>query len=199
MTELSQRIAREFGTPAVVIDLERVGRNVERLQAACDAAGVACRPHIKTHKSPIIAEMQRRAGAKGITCQKLGEAEVMVDAGFCDLLRPALYGAYHAIELLGAGRDRPPEPLIVAGPLCESGDVFTRDERELLDPRPLPRPDPGDLLVLQDAGAYGASMASNYVSMGRGPTVWWEDGRATLIARRETVDDLTALECDVAL
>jgi diaminopimelate decarboxylase len=50
---------------------------------------------------------------------------------------------------------------VVAGPLCESGDVFTRDDRELLDPRPLPRPEPGDLLVLHDAGAYGASMSSN--------------------------------------
>ena len=86
MTELSLQIAREYGTPAVVIDLDRVERNIARLQAACDAAGVANRPHIKTHKSPAIAAMQREAGAGGITCQKLGEAEVMAEAGFDDIL-----------------------------------------------------------------------------------------------------------------
>ena len=86
MTELAERIAREYGTPAAVVDLDRVERNIKRLQAACDAAGVANRPHIKTHKSPLIAAMQRDAGAKGITCQKLGEAEVMADAGFEEIL-----------------------------------------------------------------------------------------------------------------
>ena len=74
--------------------------------------------------------------------------------------------------------------------------MFTRDEHELLDPRLLPRPEPGDLLVLHDAGAYGAAMSSNYVSLGRVPQVLWDDGRATLIARRETVEDLVATECD---
>jgi diaminopimelate decarboxylase len=88
---------------------------------------------------------------------------------------------------------------VVAGPLCESGDVFTRSETELLDPRMMPRPEPGDLLVVQDAGAYGAAMSSNYLSMGRAAEVWWEDGRARLISRRETVDDLVGLECDVVL
>src|SRR5437588_6777199 len=86
MTRLAEKIAREFGTPAVVVDLDRVERNIARLQAACDAAGLANRPHIKTHKSPIIAAMQREAGAKALTCQKLGEAEVMAEAGFDDIL-----------------------------------------------------------------------------------------------------------------
>jgi D-serine deaminase-like pyridoxal phosphate-dependent protein len=83
---LAREIALNFGTPAVVIDLDIVERNIARVQAACDAAGVANRPHIKTHKSPLIARMQRDAGAKGITCQKLGEAEIMADAGFDDIL-----------------------------------------------------------------------------------------------------------------
>jgi D-serine deaminase-like pyridoxal phosphate-dependent protein len=86
MTALAEEIARVYGTPAVVVDLDRVERNIARLQAACDAAGVANRPHIKTHKSPALARMQRDAGAKGITCQKLGEAEVMADAGLDDIL-----------------------------------------------------------------------------------------------------------------
>jgi diaminopimelate decarboxylase len=135
-----------------------------------------------------------RTNAKGA-----GHTFVMADAGFNDLARPAMYGAYHHIEILGRRSGSRLEPCVVAGPLCESGDVFTRDERELVTPRPLPRPEPGDLLVLQDAGAYGYAMSSNYVSMGRAPQVLWEDGRATLISRRETVEDLAALECEVPL
>jgi diaminopimelate decarboxylase len=88
---------------------------------------------------------------------------------------------------------------VVAGPLCESGDVFTRDEHELLEPRDLPRPVPGDLVVLHDAGAYGAAMSSNYVSLGRAAQVYWQDGRASLISRRETLDDIVARECDETL
>ena len=83
---LKARIAREFGTPAVVIDLDRVERNIERVQAICDRAGVANRPHIKTHKSPALARMQVAAGARGITAQKLGEAEVMAAGGLDDIL-----------------------------------------------------------------------------------------------------------------
>jgi D-serine deaminase-like pyridoxal phosphate-dependent protein len=84
--ELKTRVAREFGTPAVVVDLDVVERNIARVQGLCDAAGVANRPHIKTHKSPNIASMQRDAGARGITCQKVGEAEVMAEAGHDDIL-----------------------------------------------------------------------------------------------------------------
>jgi len=86
-------------------------------------------------------------------------------------------------------------PLVVAGPLCESGDVFTRDAAELLDPRPLPLPRIGDLLVLHDAGAYGVQMSSNYNSIGRAPQVWLEDGRAYLASRRETLEDIIRTEC----
>jgi D-serine deaminase-like pyridoxal phosphate-dependent protein len=85
-TPLAAKIAREYGTPCAVIDMDRVERNIARIQAACDAAGVANRPHIKTHKNPMLAQMQIAAGAKGITCQKLGEAEIMADAGISDIL-----------------------------------------------------------------------------------------------------------------
>lgn len=84
--QLKSDIARDFGTPAVVIDLDVVERNIARVQQLCDAAGVANRPHIKTHKIPALARMQIAAGARGITCQKLGEAEVMADAGIDDIL-----------------------------------------------------------------------------------------------------------------
>src|SRR6516225_1661519 len=85
-TPLAGRIAREYGTPCAVIDMDRVERNIARIQKACEAAGVANRPHIKTHKSPQLAQLQVKAGAKGVTCQKLGEAEVMAEAGIDDIL-----------------------------------------------------------------------------------------------------------------
>jgi D-serine deaminase-like pyridoxal phosphate-dependent protein len=83
---LKSEIARNFGTPAVVVDLDVVERNIARVQQLCDAAGIANRPHIKTHKIPALARKQIEAGARGITCQKLGEAEVMADAGIDDIL-----------------------------------------------------------------------------------------------------------------
>jgi D-serine deaminase-like pyridoxal phosphate-dependent protein len=85
-TPLAARIAREYGTPVAVIDMDRVERNIARVQATCNAAGLANRPHIKTHKSPMLAKLQIEAGARGITCQKLGEAEVMAKAGIDDIL-----------------------------------------------------------------------------------------------------------------
>ncbi len=85
-TPLAAKIAREYGTPCAVIDMDRVERNIARIQKACDEAGVANRPHIKTHKNPTLARMQIAAGAKGITCQKLGEAEIMANAGIDNIL-----------------------------------------------------------------------------------------------------------------
>jgi D-serine deaminase-like pyridoxal phosphate-dependent protein len=85
-TPLAAKIAREYGTPCAVIDIDKVERNIARIQAQCDAAGVANRPHIKTHKSPFLARKQIEAGAKGITCQKIGEAEIMADAGIDNIL-----------------------------------------------------------------------------------------------------------------
>ena len=73
-------------TPSVVIDLDIVERNLRRAQAYADAHGLALRPHIKTHKIPEFAHRQLALGAQGITCQKLGEAEVMADAGIPDIL-----------------------------------------------------------------------------------------------------------------
>ncbi|HUQ21944.1 MAG TPA: D-TA family PLP-dependent enzyme [Gaiellaceae bacterium] len=76
----------ELETPVLVADLDAIERNVSRMQAYCDEHGVALRPHIKTHKLPELAQLQLDAGAVGITCQKLGEAEVMADAGVEDIL-----------------------------------------------------------------------------------------------------------------
>ncbi|WP_246591215.1 D-TA family PLP-dependent enzyme [Aminobacter anthyllidis] len=73
-------------TPAVLIDLDVVERNIRRCQEQCDKLGVTVRPHIKTHKLPLLAHAQLAAGAVGITAQKIGEAEVMADAGIDDIL-----------------------------------------------------------------------------------------------------------------
>jgi D-serine deaminase-like pyridoxal phosphate-dependent protein len=73
-------------TPAPVVDVDRVERNIARWQAHCDRLGLVNRPHIKTHKSIEIARLQMGAGAAGVTCQKLGEAEAMVDGGIDDVL-----------------------------------------------------------------------------------------------------------------
>jgi D-serine deaminase-like pyridoxal phosphate-dependent protein len=76
----------ELETPTATVDLEAVERNINRLQSYCNEHGFACRPHVKTHKLPALAHLQLRAGAVGVTCQKLGEAEVMAAAGIGDIL-----------------------------------------------------------------------------------------------------------------
>lgn len=123
---------------------------------------------------------------------------VLVDAGFNDLMRPALYGSYHHISLLPAdGRSLAAEPLIetvVAGPLCESGDVFTQEAGGGLETRALPAAKIGDYLVFHDTGAYGASMSSNYNSRPLLPEVLFEQGQPRLIRRRQTIEELIALE-----
>ncbi len=78
----------ELETPVVAVDLDRLEANIARFQAYLDRHGIANRPHIKTHKIPEIARMQIDAGAVGITCQKLGEAEVMAGAGIEDIFVP---------------------------------------------------------------------------------------------------------------
>jgi D-serine deaminase-like pyridoxal phosphate-dependent protein len=129
---LKADVAREFGTPAVVIDLDVVDRNIARLQAMCDAAGVANRPHIKTHKSPIIAAMQRAAGARGITCQKVGEAEIMAEAGHDDILITYNILGEHKLGRLGQVLSRAKvtvsadNPTVVAG-LPQAAEIAGRD------------------------------------------------------------------------
>lgn len=123
---------------------------------------------------------------------------VLVDAGFNDLMRPAMYGSYHHISLLPAdGRSLAGEPLldtVVAGPLCESGDVFTQEAGGGLETRALPTAKIGDYLVFHDTGAYGASMSSNYNSRPLLPEVLFEQGQPRLIRRRQTIEELIALE-----
>ncbi|MCZ7833398.1 diaminopimelate decarboxylase [Atlantibacter hermannii] len=123
---------------------------------------------------------------------------VLVDAGFNDLMRPAMYGSYHHITALAAdGRDLTDAQTVdtvVAGPLCESGDVFTQQEGGKVETRALPAVTTGDYLVFHDTGAYGASMSSNYNSRPLLPEVLFDSGAAKLIRRRQTIEELLALE-----
>jgi len=111
---------------------------------------------------------------------------VITDAAMNDLIRPALYQAHHEIVPVRrrAGRSRVVD---VVGPVCESGDFFARD-------RKLAPLEPGDLVALLDAGAYGMSQSSNYNTRPRPAEVLVEGGKARLIRRRETIADLLAPE-----
>lgn len=115
-----------------------------------------------------------------------GKAFVILDAGMTELIRPMLYGAFHRIEPVRA--TSAPEILAdIVGPLCETSDTLGKDRR-------LPRPQPGDLFAVLDAGAYGAVMASNYNRRPM-PAEVLVDGTAwSVIRRRQTIDDLLALE-----
>ncbi|MEF9963886.1 MAG: diaminopimelate decarboxylase [Comamonas sp.] len=121
---------------------------------------------------------------------------VLVDTGFNELMRPSMYGSYHAmhVQRRGVGVLPAQGDAVVAGPLCESGDVFTQGEAGVVLPRPLGDAQVGDLLVIHDTGAYGASMSSNYNSRPLAAEVLVEDGKARLIRRRQTVEELLALE-----
>ncbi|AFU47522.1 diaminopimelate decarboxylase [Acidovorax sp. KKS102] len=120
---------------------------------------------------------------------------VLVDTGFNELMRPSMYGSYHAMSVLRRdGSTAAEQPTVVAGPLCESGDVFTQGDGGVVLPRDLPAAQVGDLLVIHDTGAYGASMSSNYNTRPLIAEVLVDGGQARLIRRRQTVDELLALE-----
>jgi len=181
------------------IDLEQLGATLVRVQRQISqSAGRQIRLEIEPGRyfvAPSAILVARITDVKRTRTNEKGQGHrfMMVDAGFCDLVRPAMYGSYHHISIHGRGG--PLAAAAVAGPLCESGDVFTRDAEELIQPRLLPEANPGDLVVLHDAGAYGVTMSSNYNSVGRAPQVWLENGQTYLMSRRETFDDLTRTEC----
>lgn len=120
-----------------------------------------------------------------------------VDAGFNDLVRPSMYGSYHKITVHhadGSLRAGSTHPTVVAGPLCESGDVFTQEVGGVVTQQNLPSAEVGDLFVFHDAGAYGASMSSNYNSRPLIPEILVDGQESRLIRRRQTIQELIALE-----
>jgi diaminopimelate decarboxylase len=118
----------------------------------------------------------------------------LVDAGFNNLARPILYGAYHPMAICPAnsepGRRRSQREVVVGGPLCESGDIFTQAEGGYVTRRPLPEANVGDFLVIGNAGAYSYVMGSNYNSKPLVAEVLIENGQPHLVRRRQSLDDL---------
>ena len=116
-----------------------------------------------------------------------GKLFVILDAGMTELIRPMLYNAFHRIEPVGAVAGRPEVVCDVVGPLCESSDTLGRD-------RKMPEPRVDDLMAILDAGAYASVMASNYNRRPMPAEVMIDKGSAAVIRRRQTIDDLLALE-----
>jgi diaminopimelate decarboxylase len=157
--------------------------------AAAIVEGVA-----RTGLTLVLEPGRALVGAAGLLLTRVvdvkeypgGPRFAILDAGMTELLRPALYNAFHRIVAVAprAGDSRPYE---VVGPLCESSDIFGRD-------RLLPRLEPGDLLAVLDTGAYGAAMASTYNRRPLPPEVLVDGVDWRVIRRRQTIDDLVALE-----
>ena len=117
----------------------------------------------------------------------------LVDAGFNNLARPVLYGSYHPMSICpadGSSSERPLQKVVVGGPLCESGDIFTQEEGGLVCHRELPAANIGDLLVIECAGAYGFVMGSNYNSKPLAAEVLIDGGKPHLVRERQTPEDL---------
>ena len=123
----------------------------------------------------------------------------LVDAGFNVLARPIMYGAYHPMSIVARdGRDLAEhQEVVVGGPLCESGDIFTQADGGFVCKRILPVAQVGDFVVIECAGAYGFVMASNYNSKPLPAEVLIENGVPRLIRKRQTVDRMLAdeMEC----
>lgn len=116
----------------------------------------------------------------------------LLDAGFNNLARPILYGAYHPMSIVPADgiTRRHEHEVVVGGPLCESGDIFTQEEGGFVSTRRLPEAKVGDLLVIECAGAYGFVMGSNYNSRSLAAEVLVHNGHPHLIRRRQTFEDI---------
>jgi len=121
----------------------------------------------------------------------------LLDAGFNNLARPILYGAYHPMAVCyvrgegrGASSEKDAQQVIVGGPLCESGDIFTQEDGGYVRSRELPVASVGDFLVIGVAGAYGAVMGSNYNTKPLAAEVLVEDGKAHLVRERQSFDDI---------
>jgi diaminopimelate decarboxylase len=161
---------------------------LERLEHAWALHGLAA-PHV------ILEPGRSLVGRAGLTLYRIGTVKraseattfLAVDGGMSDNPRPQLYGARYAALLANRAAEEPAGSYTVCGKHCESGDV-------LIESVPLPEPRRGDLLAVPGTGAYTLAMGSNYNSVPRPAAVLVETGDARVIRRRETVDDLLALE-----
>jgi diaminopimelate decarboxylase len=152
-------------------------------------------PELRRAGLPVVLEPGRAVvGHSGALVARIvdtksfpdGRRFAVLDAGMSELIRPALYGSFHRIVPI-APREGPDAPWDVVGPICESSDVFARD-------RPLSPLEVGDLVAVLDAGAYGSVMGSNYNRHLLPPEVLVDGGLWSLIRRRQTLEDVLALE-----
>ena len=151
---------------------------------------------LKDHPMTLILEPGRViAGNSGILLTEVVYTKktpskdfIIVDAAMNDLVRPSLYGSFHGIKEV-APKGRQVLNVDVVGPICESGDFLARD-------RDIPAVEAGELLAVFSAGAYGFTMSSNYNSRPRAAEVLVDGDKVTLARRRETYEDLIALEKD---
>lgn len=172
------------------IDMELLGKKVsEHFRSFCKRYGknlkLVIEPgrYLVAEAGFLLAEVM--SVKKGSRHRFVG-----INTGFNHLVRPVMYGSYHRI-LNATNFNGAPEPQVIAGNLCESGDTFTRDEKGIVDVS-LPYFKEGDIVCICNAGAYGYSMASNYNARPRPAEVLVGDGRARLIRRRESIEDLFA-------
>ncbi len=148
-------------------------------------------PFLSTLDMPIYFELGRFITASaGYLVSKVTEVKrnsyknfVILDASMADLIRPALYDAYHEIEILNDGEEMIAD---IGGRICESGDIFARS-------RKIKIPNPGDLAVIHDAGSYGYSMASNYNLSLKPAEVAFDGEKLILIRKREEFEDILNL------
>lgn len=162
--ETRNRLAKKFGHP-ITLELEP-GR------------------YLVAESGYIVTEIR--------AIKQMGENTFyLVDAGFNNLARPILYGAYHPMAICPRdGGQRSAKDVIVGGPLCESGDIFTQEEGGFVCKRSLPQAEIGDYLVIENTGAYGYVMASNYNSKPLGAEVLIDGSNVDLIRARQTFEDL---------
>jgi diaminopimelate decarboxylase len=152
-------------------------------------------PELKRFGAPVVLEPGRAVvGHSGALVSRVvdtkrnpdGRQFAVLDAGMTELMRPALYGSFHRIVPVSP-RDGQDTAWDIVGPICESSDVFARD-------RQLPELRVNDVVALLDTGAYGAVMASNYNRRFLAPEVLVDETQWTVIRRRQTIDDVLALE-----
>lgn len=188
---------RDDGCPLEHVDLGGglgIGYEGRALLTPAEYAA-AVLPELQRIGLPVVLEPGRAVvGHAGALVSRIvdikrypdGRQFAVLDAGMSELMRPALYGSYHRIVpvVARAGRESAWD---VVGPICESSDVFARD-------RTLPDLQVDDLVAVLDTGAYGAVMASNYNRRFLAPEVLVDDTRWTIIRRRQTLDDVLALE-----
>jgi diaminopimelate decarboxylase len=195
---------------SLAIDLTEDGFNIEhvdlggglgisyegRPMITPEEYAAAVLPELKRLGVPVVLEPGRSVvGHSGALVSRVvdtkrnpdGRQFAVLDAGMSELMRPALYGSFHRIVPVLPRDGEEETPWDVVGPICESSDVFARD-------RTLPELRVDDVVAMLDTGAYGAVMASNYNRRFLAPEVLVDDTQWTVIRRRQTLDDVLALE-----